>query len=241
MNRVFITGDTHGDFNRIVEFCEETQTDRSDILIILGDAGINYYLGKKDYNLKKLLSSLPITFFCIHGNHEERPQNIESYELKYKFIVDGKVYCEKEFPNILFAKDDTIYEIGDKYYYVLGGAYSVDKLYRLAKGYKWFESEQDIDLIGIIDRALRYDEWAQQISSYSNLTILTHTCPYKYTPIEAFLPMIDQSSIDKTMEHLLDKLENKVTYKDWYCGHWHINKDVDKMHFLFDSIIEVGK
>ena len=22
-------------------------------------------------------------------------------------------------------------------------------------------------------------------------------------------------------------------YKAWYCGHWHINKRIDKMHFLF--------
>lgn len=239
MGRVFITGDKHRNFNQIVDFCENNKTTKNDILIILGDVGINYYLDKSDYRLKKVLSSLPITLFCIHGNHEERPCNIGSYQQMYSYVVNGDVYYEEEFPNILFANDDTIYEINHRYYYVLGGAYSVDKYYRLSKGYKWFESEQNFDLIGILDRALKTDEWINEINKYKNLSIITHTCPYKYTPVEAFLPMVSQDTVDKTMEHLLDRLENKVNYENWYCGHWHIDKNIDKLHFLFHDIIEV--
>ena len=76
MDRFFLTGDTHGDFRRIDVFCKEILTDKSDIMCILGDAGINYYLGKKDFLLKQYLKDMPITFFCVHGNHEERPFNI---------------------------------------------------------------------------------------------------------------------------------------------------------------------
>ena len=39
----YITGDTHGDFSRFPPFCERFQTDRNDIMIILGDAGLNYF------------------------------------------------------------------------------------------------------------------------------------------------------------------------------------------------------
>ena len=49
MKRFFLTGDTHGNFNRINYFCEKFETTKDDILCILGDAGINYYLNKKDY------------------------------------------------------------------------------------------------------------------------------------------------------------------------------------------------
>ena len=38
----YITGDTHGEFNRIKKFIYEHNTTKDDVLIILGDAGINY-------------------------------------------------------------------------------------------------------------------------------------------------------------------------------------------------------
>ena len=41
-------------------------------MIILGDAGINYYCGGSDCDVKAHLSRLNITLFCVHGD-EERP------------------------------------------------------------------------------------------------------------------------------------------------------------------------
>ena len=31
-------------------------------------------------------------------------------------------------------------------------------------------------------------------------------------------------------------IEDKLDYKKWYCGHWHINKRIDKMEFLFHDV-----
>ena len=45
---IYLTGDTHREFHRIKQFCEEYETTTEDILIILGDAGINYYCNYKD-------------------------------------------------------------------------------------------------------------------------------------------------------------------------------------------------
>ena len=44
-NMFYITGDTHGEFSRIEQFCERIKPTRDDTTIILGDAGINYYGG----------------------------------------------------------------------------------------------------------------------------------------------------------------------------------------------------
>ena len=38
---VILTGDTHGSFDRIEDFCVEYDTTTEDTMIILGDAGIN--------------------------------------------------------------------------------------------------------------------------------------------------------------------------------------------------------
>ena len=67
-------------------------------------------------------------------------------------------------------------------------------------------------------------------------TVLSHTCPYPYEPREAFLPMIDQSTVDDSTEKWLEEIERKLKYGHWFCGHWHIDKHIDRMHFLFHSV-----
>ena len=209
--RVFVTSDPHGDFTHIADFCNENNTTINDIMIILGDAGINYYLDDRDRRNKNRLAKLPITFFCIHGNHEERPCVIDTYHYVKSKLVNGYTWMEPEFPNILFAEDDNIYYINKNPYYVLGGAYSVDKFYRIALGYKWFGTEQIPTLIERINGEIdNNSERIQQLNKLENLTILTHTCPYKYMPTEAFLSFVDQSTVDNSIEELLNKLEANI-------------------------------
>ena len=144
---IFITGDTHREFQRIWEFAEETPVawSKEDVLIILGDAGINYYLDDDDRSLKYELSMLPFTLLCIKGNHELHADQIDSYqEIPWH---GGTVYCEDEYPNLLFAKDGEIYDLNGKKAIVIGGAYSVDKYVRLRLGSAWFDTEQPSDAV----------------------------------------------------------------------------------------------
>ena len=75
----------------------------------------------------------------------------------------------------------------------------------------------------------------QQIQSYPFDIVLSHTCPFKYEPTEMFLSGIDQSTVDDSTERWLDTIEEAIEYKAWFCGHWHTDKRIDKMHFLFHS------
>ena len=61
MRNIYITGDTHSNFERINEFCHENNTSKEDLMIILGDVGVNYFEDKRDYKLKRLLENIPIT------------------------------------------------------------------------------------------------------------------------------------------------------------------------------------
>ena len=80
---IYLTGDIHGNPTQVELFCSKMQLTEKDTIIMLGDVGLNYYGGKRDRLPKRILSSLPVTFLCIHGNHENRPQNIPtSYSLK---------------------------------------------------------------------------------------------------------------------------------------------------------------
>ena len=224
----YITGDTHGNFNRVTEFCAKAHTTKDDVLIILGDAGINYY-GKRDRKCKILISSLPITFFCIHGNHEMRPGSISTYKIQE--FYSGDAYIEPEFPNLVFAKDGETY-LFNRQVFVIGGAYSVDKYYRLIQGHMWFPDEQpDATIKETVEH--RVEELHNKID-----VVLTHTCPFSMMPTEAFLPGLDPNLVDNSTEKWLEQIKNKLQFNDWYCGHFHINKNIDNFHFLFEEIEE---
>ena len=75
---------------------------------------------------------------------------------------------------------------------VIGGAYSVDKFYRLAMGYKWFEDEQpSTEVKEYVESQLEKLNWNIDL-------VLSHTAPLRYEPVEWFLPVIDQSTVDKS-------------------------------------------
>lgn len=227
---IYITGDIHGDLRRISDFAYKYETSKEDTMIILGDVGFNYFRNYLDVQHKTCAESIPLTFFCIHGNHEMRPQTIGAY-LEKEF-GGGKVLYEEAYPSLLFAVDGEIYNIGGKRALVIGGAYSVDKEYRLQRGFHWFSDEQPSHRTKVITEAnLGLSDWSVDV-------VLSHTCPLKYEPVEVFLPFIDQSKVDKSTEKWLDSIEQRLTYDKWYCGHYHTEKIIDKLEFMYESIKE---
>lgn len=231
-NTVYITGDTHGSFDRVIRFCREQDTVLDNTFIILGDAGVNYHGGEKDVALKNILTKIPVTFFCIHGNHEQRPSPELGYELgEYH---GGKVWVEPGYPNILFTIDGEVYEFCKRACIVIGGAYSVDKWYRLRNGWGWWHDEQPSEEIKAkVEQVLAEHDWKIDV-------VLSHTCPLRYEPIEVFLPGIDQSTVDSSTEEWLDGIEQRLDYKHWYCGHFHTEKKIDKLQFMFNDYTLIG-
>ena len=167
------------------------------------------------------------TIFCIHGNHERRPESLPYY--REETWRGGRVYVEEAFPSLLFAKDGEIYDLDGHNAIAIGGAYSVDKYYRLQRGIDWFADEQaSPEIKERVGSALEKAGWKIDV-------VLSHTCPAKYIPTEAFLCGIDQNTVDRSMEDWLDCIEGKLLYNHWFCGHWHIDKRSGKIHFLMDG------
>lgn len=225
---IYITGDTHGRFGRVADLCKIEGTTKEDILIILGDAGINYHCNKQDWITKQFLSDLPITLFCIKGNHENYAENLSSY--KITDFYGGKVFTEEKYPNLIFAKDGEIYNLNGKKTIVIGGAYSIDKYIRLQFGYKWFENEQPSEETKrFVEQQLAKEDWKVDI-------VLSHTCPLYYEPTEWFLNFVDQRTVDKSTEEWLDDIRKYLKFEKWYCGHFHGEKKKDEIEFLYESI-----
>ena len=108
-----ITGDTHGgmatisrvgNIHRNMENCVPEYTG----IIILGDAGLNFYLNNTDKKHKKTLNGMGYHIYCVRGNHEERPENL-GYELDYDPDVKGLVYLDPDFENIHYLVDGEEY------------------------------------------------------------------------------------------------------------------------------------
>ena len=56
---IYLTGDTHRDFKRVERFCAICETTKKNLLVILGDAGINYFAGERDRDIKAMQRKLP--------------------------------------------------------------------------------------------------------------------------------------------------------------------------------------
>lgn len=223
---IYYTGDIHGSHFELAAFCRRFKLTEEDTVVLLGDVGANYYGGKRDQELKHALNKLKPTILCIHGNHEMRPSSIPTYLTKE--WNGGLVWYEEKYPNLLFAKDGEIFTLEGLRHFVIGGAYSVDKFYRLSRHYGWWADEQPSEEIKAYV--------TKQLATHSVDIVLSHTCPFKYEPTVVFLPGIDQSTVDDSTERWLDRIEDTVGYKAWFCGHWHVDKRIDKMHFLFHGV-----
>lgn len=235
ISRVIFTGDTHGGISTITRVSNIQRNmpeykPEETMIVILGDAGLNFWLNSTDKKYKKHLNSMGYHIYCVRGNHEQRPELVKNMILIEDEIVDNPVWMEEEFPNIRYFVDGSIYNLCGYSALVIGGAYSVDKWYRLARaGYTpeeaetanpkkcgWFKDE----CLTIAEM----NEIAESVVGKSVDFILSHTCPISWEPTDLFLGGIDQSTVDKSMEVWLDELKDNVKWKYYLFGHYHADR-----------------
>lgn len=219
-----LTGDTHGQVDtrlgniaRNVEYIPGETA-----VIILGDAGVNFYCNKSEKKKKHQLSKWGMRVYCVRGNHEERPENL-GYEVAWDEDVHGNVYMDPDNANIRYFMDGGEYNINGHSVLTIGGAYSVDKYWRLQRAAAagqsfsgWFKDEQltqeEMDAITakVIDKEFDF--------------VFTHTCPFSWEPTDLFLGCVDQSTVETGMELWLDELRKNISVGVWCFGHFHADR-----------------
>ena len=240
LKHLIFTGDTPGGFattTRISNIQRNTPEYKPEetMIVILGDAGLNFWLNNTDKKYKKLLNSMNYHIYCVRGNHEQRPELIKSMILVNDENVNNVVYMEEAFSNIRYFVDGKIYNLLGYKCLVVGGAYSVDKWYRLARaGYMHEEAETaDPKKCGWFkDECLTAAEMAaimEKVKGESVDFVLSHTCPLSWEPTDLFLNGIDQSTVDKSMEIWLDELKDNIKWKYWLFGHCHADR-IERPH-----------
>lgn len=214
VNRIYIRGDVHGDFDWLAKFCKQENTTLNDVMILAGDSGLLFY-GKtkvREELLKKICSRCPITLLVVRGNHDNRPAN-EGMQLRWNDLVCGDCYWEDEYPNILYAKEIGRYWMRYRSFLTIGGAYSVDKFYRLQRHWTWYPDEELTDQ----EMAAALEELAGEEFDY----IVSHTAPLEMEPTWLFMQGLDQTTVSKRMEKFLQRIKNCVNYRCWFWGHYH--------------------
>ena len=223
MNRLFITGDTHGmnDIRKLTNenFPIQEELDKSDVLCIAGDAAICWTGGNTDKQLQKWYEDKPFTTLVIDGNHE-------GHELLSKLPIiekfGGKVHQISN--SVFYAIRGEIYTINGKKILTLGGAESTDKQYRV-EGYSWWKDEE------ITERDISYAFHKLKKYDFSIDYIISHTGGSEICRQLGFTPTIS--------DYLLDKILTISIYKKHYLGHYHLDKLIDKSRILYDDIIEI--
>lgn len=208
-------------------------------VIILGDASVNFWLTNRERKEKKKLGKFGTYIYCVRGNHEERPEYL-GFQLQYDENVGGEVYVDNETPFIRYFQDGGEYCIDGYDVLTIGGAYSVDKEYRLAAAggeefTGWFPGEQ-------LNEKEREDILNKIKDKYYDF-IFTHTAPLAWEPRDLFLNFIDQSKVDKTMEYWLQRVAISARWCIWCFGHYHADRAelpcVEQFYRSYRSLREI--
>lgn len=237
---IYITGDTHGGFQRFGSkyFPQQKQMNAEDYVIICGDFGGLWDGGSKDKYWLDWLADKPFTTLFVDGNHE----NFDLLNaLPEKRWNGGRVHEVRE--NILHLMRGQVFTFGGLTWFTMGGAASHDirngvldpqdpdfeqkywlmrrmrAVFRV-KGRSWWAEE--------MPGAGEYEEALENLerTGWAVDCILTHCCP---TSIARKLSL---AYAPDTLTDFLEMVSQRCRFACWFFGHYHDNQVVDGRYIL---------
>ena len=248
MNKIIITGDIHGNpFQRLnlENFPEGKTFTKEDYVIILGDFGLVWDDSAMEHSCLNWLENKPWTTLFIDGNHE-------NYDLLNKFPIEewGGGRVQKIRSSVIHLLRGEVYDIGGYKFLAMGGARSHDiqdgvlevgdprikiwkkddfKFFRI-NHISWWEEEIPNEK----ERKNALKNLAE--NDYKVDYILTHEAPSSDVVLMDHL-LYHPDEYSKWLEM---EIRQKVKYKKWFFGHYHLNLDVnEKETCLFERRIRI--
>ena len=230
MSRVFITGDTHGhiDIGRFnsEHFPAGKELTKDDYVIICGDFGLVFYQTETDKEKYWLdwLEDKPWTTLFVDGNHENFAR-LNAYPVEEWH--GGKVH--KVRPSVIHLMRGQVFNINEYKWFTYGGAESADRQWRTPYKSWWPEETPSLE---------EYNEGVDNLRAVDFKVdyIITHAMPQSY--LENFFYRA-YTKPNRTPYQLQD-FKSMCEYRDWYCGHYHMDVSLDKtFHILYHKVIEV--
>ena len=233
MDRIFVTGDTHGDFRRFTSSNWKTgkELDKNDYVIITGDFGGIWDVnksGKEELHWLNWLDEKPWTTLFIDGNHENHDR-LNSLPLIDMFGSQaGKVN-----DSVFHLRRGEIYNIAGRKIFTFGGGFSIDKA-RRTEFISWWSQE--------LPNNEEFKKGLKSLQKVNNKVdyIITHSVPeIMFKKLRQVFWMDEKIAGEEQLREYFDMLITTIDYKGWYCGHFHQNWTVDKFNFLYFDIKEL--
>lgn len=211
---IYDTGDVHANQYKWVEQIHPALSS-GDILIVNGDFGIGFRNGNwSEETFFDWISEQEYTVLFVDGNHENF-NKLNEYPVE--LWNGGRVHKIRH--NLIHLMRGEVYNIDGISVFAFGGGYSIDK-YRRQENVSWWRQEMPSD------EEYQNAEKNLQKVDYQVDYIITHTAPSEsvyYLSVMQRLAVNKNVVEEQPLNTFLDHIRQKVTYKHWYFGHFHID------------------
>ena len=203
---VFLTGDTHGDPKRIrsVRRTLRGELSPADFLVVLGDFGFVFNGREAETAALDALSRMRTTFLFVDGNHENFDRLSAYPEEDW---CGGRIHRVRR--NVLHLMRGHVFTIEGNRYFVMGGAYSMDKPWR-TEGRSWWPGEMP--------------SHAEYETARANLLACGHRVDFVLThtaPLQTIALFHEGHPREMPLGAFLDWVRETTEHRAWYFGHMH--------------------
>lgn len=226
---IYITGDTHGEFERFGSHYFDAA--KGDYVIICGDFGNLWDNSNTEKYWRKWLKEKPFTVLFIDGNHE-------NYDMLSAFPITewngGKIH--KIADNIIHLMRGQVFDIDGIRFFTMGGASShdIDAGVLEPSDPDFTIKRKKLDREMALYRINRVSWWAEELPSEEEMAeglanlervgnkvdvIFTHCMPSSVQDIYSR----GQYKHDRLTDYL-DIVKEKCEFKMWFFGHYHENR-----------------
>jgi 3-oxoacid CoA-transferase subunit A len=130
--------------------------------------------------------------------------------------IGETVYKINDDPFVAYLKRGKVYTIDGIKFLVLGGALSVDKMYRKPNETWWaleyWTDQEKLDVFKLLESDNTFD------------CVISHTGPHRINTTLFGRLMSSPKKFNDEVAFLNDKILNRIEFSEWWCGHWHQNE-----------------
>lgn len=236
MNRIFITGDTHGIIDiKKIDMLERLfpDLDKSDILIITGDWGGLWYGNEQDFKTLDMWANRPWTTVFVDGNHE----NFNALNsLPVIEWCGGLVH--RVHKGVYHLMRGEVYNINGYIFFTFGGAISTDRGHRV-EDKTWWRAE--LPTHREVQAGFRN---CMKVNNKVDF-IISHSCPEN---LKSFLWRYEseKTNIDfvygpeyENIHYVLQDFCNALEYRKLFFGHYHIDREIKGAQCCYNNVYEI--
>lgn len=202
---IYITGDTHGEFERFGSHYFDAA--KGDYVIICGDFGNLWVNSNTEKYWRKWLKEKPFTVLFIDGNHE-------NYDMLSAFPITewngGKIH--KIADNIIHLMRGQVFDIDGIRFFTMGGASShdIDAGVLEPSDPDFTIKRKKLDREMALYRINRVSWWAEELPSEEEMA--------------GGLANLECVGNKDRLTDYLDIVKEKCEFKMWFFGHYHENR-----------------